>query len=283
MRRISTFSVVIILCLSVQPVFGQCSDAGVCLLGRKPEVAKHAIGLTYSYGKGTKEDLLMLHSVKLTGEFQLFEESRLLLEIPYSFQSGMLGSTGGIGDLSIVFSQTVFSEGISSLSFQVGGKFATGIVNSRNLPQAYQSGLGTNDLLAGVAFEHDRWNATVAYQRSRGRSDNRITRLKRGDDLLVRGGYRFIEMPAALHGEVLAIKRLEESSILRTAEGRPDEFISVPGSDQFQINLLGRAVYPIADEYKLQFLAAIPLLDREINLDGLTRSITLSAGVSYLF
>ncbi|MEK6569825.1 MAG: hypothetical protein AABZ61_00535 [Bacteroidota bacterium] len=263
--------------------FAQCSDAGVCVLGRRQQVVKHQLSLNYLYGKGGKEDMLMFHSVRFDGEFQIFDQSRLSFSIPFSFQAGPLGSTNGIGDLSVVWSQTVFDDKMSRLGVQVGGKFATGEVNAGNQPQAYQSGLGTNDFLIGVTYEHDSWNGALAYQLSRGRSNNNPTRLKRGDDLLIRAGYKFSLQPVTVIGEVLAIKRLQESSVINLISGQPSSFRDVPGSDQFQINLVGRALYPLNDDYNLQAQLALPLRNREINVDGLTRSISLAIGFTYLF
>ncbi len=121
------------------------------------------------------------------------------------------------------------------------------------------------------------------YQLSRGRSDNNLTRLKRGDDILVRMGYRFDLQQAKVVGEVLAIKRLEKSSVRNLASTRPDDFVDVPASDQFQINLQGRLSYPLSERYNLQILAAVPLLKRDVNVDGLKRSFSLSLGLSHLF
>ena len=165
------------------------------------------------------------------------------------------------------------------LNVQVGGKLATGEVNAGNLPQAYQSGIGTNDLLLGLSYSYDSWNAALGYQYSRGRSDNRSTRLKRGDDLLMRLGYNAPIASMTAGVEVLAIKRLEESSVFAFTTQSGDAFISIPKSDQFQINLLGRFSFPLEEGVSLRSLIAFPILKRDINVDGLTRALTLSIGL----
>jgi hypothetical protein len=71
----------------------------------------------------------------------------------------------------------------------MGAKLAAGEVNSSNLPQAYQSGLGTNDMLDGVTYTIDNYSAGAAVQIPFGRSGNAATRLKRGSDLMLRFGY----------------------------------------------------------------------------------------------
>jgi hypothetical protein len=106
--------------------------------------------------------------------------------------------------------------------------------------------------------------------------------LRRGDDVLVRAGYKLPLQDLRITGEILAIKRLQESTVLNSA-GRPDDFVSVPGSDQLQINVVGQAIYSVSDGYSLQAQLALPLRNREVNVDGLTRSVSLAFGVAYLF
>jgi len=79
----------------------------------------------------------------------------------------------------------------------------------------------------------------VGYQLSRQRSANRIARLERGDDLLLRAGYGTSVGNASIRLELLGIKRLNESTVLnRQIVGR-EEFVRVAKSDQIQINRLG--------------------------------------------
>lgn len=261
----------------------QCSDAGACVIGHRLQSPKHQVGVTYVFGKSGKNDDLTFHTGRLEGDFSLLERSRLSFEIPYSSQSGSLGTVSGIGDPIIVWNQTLYREMVSTLLLHLGLKLSIGDANSGNLPQAYQSTLGTSDVLVGFTYEYDAWSASVVYQLSRGRSDNNLTRLRRGDDILARAGYRFDLQEAQIAGEILAIKRLEESSVRNLASTRPDDFVDVPKSDQFQINLQGRLLYPLGERYNLQILAAIPLLKRDVNIDGLKRSFSFSLSLSHLF
>ena len=268
-----------VLLLATSLASAQCSDAGVCSVGKKPTTHRHQIGASYAYGKGKPADGLAIHAAALEVSLNFSRESQFFLSLPWSSQSGPLGSTSGIGDLTLVWSQSVFNEDSHQLNIQIGGKLATAGVNKGNLPQAYQSGLGTNDLLFGLTYAIDNWSTTIGYQLSRGRSENKIDRLMRGDDALLRVGYGTVLGETKLSTDILAIKRLKESSVLDRAKPGSDAFVDLPGSDQFQINLLGRAVIPLQTDYSLNLLAALPLLNRKVNVDGLTRSITLSAGL----
>lgn len=268
-----------ILLLLPHSAYSQCSDAGVCSIGSHPPSTSHHVGVSYTYGRSSAADDLTFHSVAFEGNFDLHRDTRLAMTLPWSTQSGPLGSTSGLGDLILVIDHVLVRSMSGQLNAQVGGKFATGEVNGDNLPQSYQSGLGTNDLLLGLSYSYESWNAALGYQYSRGRSENRPTRLKRGDDMVARLGYStsFESMTASI--EMLAIKRLEESSVFAFTTQSGDAFISVPKSDQFQINLLGRFSLPLEEGYSLQALLAFPILNREVNVDGLTRALTLSVGL----
>ena len=280
--RAILFSAILVI-YSTTFSYAQCSDAGACAIGHRLQAARHQVGVAYLFGKSGKTDGLTFHSGRVEGDFFMYEKSRLSVDIAFSSQSGPLGSASGIGDPIIIWNQRLYQEQTSLFTVHLGAKLSIGNANSGNLPQAYQSTLGTNDFLLGVTYAYEMWNASVVYQISRGRSDNNATRLKRGDDILVRAGYRFSAEQTTVVGELLAIKRLEESSIRNMASTRPDEFINVPRSDQFQVNLQGRLIYQAFEQYGLHLLVALPLLKRDVNVDGLTRSFSLSIGMSHLF
>ena len=76
--------------------------------------------------------------------------------------------------------------------------------------------------------------------------------------------------------DILAIKRLQSSSVAGAVAGT---FVDVPGSDQFQVNVVPSAEFPLAGAFALRIAAALPLRSREVNVDGLTRSLTILMGV----
>jgi len=243
----------------------------------------YQVGAHYVFGASGQPDDLTIHSIEIEGSIQVFSDSRVTIRLPWSGTSGPLGNASGIGDLVVILDQEVGAMSGGRLDVQIGGKFATGEVNSGNLPQAYQPGLGTNDLLVGVSYETTPWLFALGYQLSQGRSDNAVTRLKRGDDLLGRIGYMTTFDKLSVGLEALAIKRLQESSVLDTTIAGVESFADVPDSDQLQVNLVGRVSLPLSETFGLQGLVALPLLSRDVNVDGLKRSITISAGVEYSF
>ncbi|PLX31327.1 MAG: hypothetical protein C0600_05915 [Ignavibacteria bacterium] len=272
------------LLLLTHQLSAQCSDAGACSIGgHVADENQHSISLGYGYGSSGGDEALTFHSVQIDGRFQVLDGSNVFLSLPYNSVDGPLGSASGIGDLTILLMQEVWTGDEGMLSLQAGGKIATGTVNEGGLPQAYQSGLGTNDILLGVSYETAPWNFAAGYLLSNGRSDNDIDRLERGDDLFARAGYRtsFDDIGAGL--EILVIKRLSESTVQDPGRPGEDRFITLPDSDQLQVNIVATSSIPMSDDLTLNLLAGMPLLARDVNVDGLKRALTLSAGMAFSF
>jgi hypothetical protein len=272
-------------------LYAQCSDAGICILGKKHEssMETHNSFLSLSYnlgGSGTSVkdgDKITYNSVKFGGEIQVFRAARIGFGIPYSFNNGSLGSASGIGDFTLYWTYNLPLTHTHSINFQLGAKLSTGKTNTvDSLPQSYMPGLGTNDLLISASYSAKYFGVSVGYQKPFGRSDNDVTRLKRGDDLLFRAGYFQEFNKLSVKAEVLTILRLQESSI-QDPLVLNESFVTKDGSNETQVNLLGEVSYAASDELVLTGNAALPLLSRDYNLDGLRRSFTFSAGVTYVF
>lgn len=286
MLKKTLFFVSVIFLVSGE-IYPQCSDAGICILGKRADdlfqKLSSYVSLSYSYGYSGKVENINYNSLKLEGDLRVLKNSRVGLSMPYSFQSGPLGSANGVGDLTVVWTQLFPIAYKVSFSFSAGGKFPTGEVNSgTSLPQSYQSGLGTTDVLLGAGFTSSNFNVTTGYQKPFGRSRNLKTRLKRGDDIYLRTGYFDSFDKLNFKTELILIKRIQKSTIKDLAS--PSEtFIEVGGTDEFQINILVQAGYRLSDNISVQTLVALPVLNREFNLDGLKRTITVNASATYHF
>jgi len=273
--------IIILLSYCSTPAISQCSDAGICTIGSHQEQFEHVVSASYVFGKSGKSDDLTFHTVQLEGTMELLHGSRLSILLPFSRISGPLGNASGVGDLTLIWNQAVSEANNRLLSVQIGGKIATGEANTGGLPQPYQPGLGTNDLLVGITYSADPWLIGFGYQLSRGRSANALTRLKRGDDMLARIGYTITFQTLGISFEALAIKRLTVSNIADPALPGDGSFVDVSGTDQLQFNLLSTASFPLSDTITLRGLAAVPLRSRSVNVDGLTRSLSLGMSINY--
>ncbi len=271
-----TIVLAVLLTCFTSGLSAQCSDAGACSIGAIEVGPGHRIGVRYAFGKSGKADGLTFHTVEVEADVALFRTSRLIISMPWSRSSGPAGDLGGAGDLTVLWHQPLTEIGSGALSLQAGARLATGESDGAGLSQAYQPGLGTNDILFGLTYTAGSWHAAAGYQVSRGRSANAITRLRRGDDLMMRVGYATDLSGVQAGVDLLAIKRLHLSSVAGAVAGT---FVDVPGSDQFQVNVVPSAGIPVTGAFTLRVAAAVPLRSRDINVDGLTRSLTVLIGV----
>lgn len=283
MRKI--LIVIALLLLIAYDLFSQCSDAGICSLRdhqrmQKESSPKHRIGVNYIFGRSGKADDVTYHTARLDGRFSIFDGTEVTLLLPFNTQSGPLGSVSGAGDAIVVWNQEVVENEDFSLSFQIGGKFATGDANGDpSLPQLYQNGLGSNDILLGATASYDQWDGTIGYQIAGGRSSNAVTRLQRSDDFLLRIGYAHAFDQIRVHPSLLFIQRTGNSSIANPSYPAGPEFIELPDSAPSQLNLQIDGSYSLSDTYSTEVGIAFPFLKRIVNVDGLTRAVTMSVSI----
>ena len=275
-------------------IYSQCSDAGVCVIGKHVSseflIMKNNISFGYTYGYSGKEadqngDIndISYGTLRIEGDIEIYKGLRVNATIPYTFITGPLGENHGIGDLAATFSKMFTIKKKNQLTFFLGGKFATGKVNSDDsLPQRYMPGLGTNDIIAGAMFLRENYYFGIGYQKPFGRSANTETRLKRGDDVFFRAGFTEQFNKVRVKAEILTILRIQNSSVLASAT--PEEtFVTVDGTNEAQVNLLASAIFTPSENVSLSAIAVIPFLQRNYNFDGLKRTLTISGVISYNF
>ncbi len=277
--------IVTLLAAFSQQTMAQSADAGIASVENQiRDRWRHSIMLTYMYGSGgtgadSTSSGLNYHSLMLSGEVSIFGGTSIWGALPLNQQDGPLGNVSGIGDLMLIVNQKLFGISSVEVSLGVGARFGTATVNEDSLPQSYQSGLGSTDLLLEADFISKNVNFGMGYQLAGKRSINSITRLKRGDELMFRGGYTYRGDLIDLGGEFVAIKPLQESSVLNPLS-QGAEFINIPESDEFQVDLLVKARYHFSELFGLTGTISVPLTKRNTNVDGLTRVFAASFGIS---
>ncbi|MCC6865634.1 MAG: hypothetical protein IT280_05680 [Ignavibacteria bacterium] len=274
-------------------IFSQCSDAGVCIIGKHTlsESIKNKnliyFGANYGYtGKdpdinGSFNDISIV-TFRVETDFSLGKEFRFNASVPYSFINGPLGENNGLGDFEAVISKTFNIHKKLKLTFLLGGKLALGKVNSKDsLPQRYMPGLGTNDLIAGAMITGVNYYFGIGYQKPFGRSANYVTRLKRGDDAFFRAGFYEVFNKISIRAEILTILRVQPSSVLTAYT--PETFTKISNSNETQVNLLANLIYQASENISLTAEAVLPLLKRDYNIDGLKRKLSFRGAVGYNF
>ncbi len=288
MKKIFLYHFLIFLSagLAVDFSFGQCSDAGVCRvsnIGNEKRGNKLSISLSYNNGYSGKEDDVIFHTFQLNTQYKFFPTSSFNILIPYNMQSGPGGNVNGIGDLIIIWDQELFSASSALLMASIGMKLATGNENKEPaLPQHYQPGLGSNDLILTLNFNFDKFGLGAGYQSAGGRNDKEGIKLKRSDNLLLKVSYHIPFDYLQISPQFLFIKPLSKSTIL-DLNSSVEKFIDVDKSDQAQLNLFTEIQYYLNENYAVYSELALPLLKRDFNIDGLKRSYTASLGIRFIF
>lgn len=261
----------------------QCSDAGVCAVSltsadaRAKEVNTFSIG--YTLGKSGMPDDVGYNSLVAGISVSPRNGSRLTLTLPFGSNSGPLGRVTGVGDILAVWDENLYSsKENASLNVQIGCRIPTGASNAGSgLPMAYQLGLGSFDVLLGAGVSADGMMGGIGYQIAGSRNENEKVRLSRGDQFLVWGGYETRLEGVGLVPWVMITKQLRESSIA-DQYSEAGQFRNVPESDQLQVNVALEAIYELDSSLFLEVFGALPLLQRNVNVDGLKRALTVSAG-----
>ncbi len=284
MKKFLFFSVIVILLTDFN--FAQCSDGGVCSIGAyslENEKTPIQLSFGYSYGYSGKEDDISYNSINLGGSYSFLNNAKLSFELPFNLQSGPRGDVHGIGDL--IFSINYqFELDKTYLTASAGMRLATASENSENVIQSYKSGLGSNDILLGLGYKFSNFLIGIGYQAAGKPPDNFLS-VERGDDLLFRTSYNFDINDFSINPQLLFIKRLSKSKMYfinsDPAANTIPIYKEVDGTDQSQLNLLVNAKYHVNDNYYHFIEVAVPFLERDVNIDGLKRAFTISAGLSF--
>lgn len=294
----------------------QCSDAGVCSIGEHTIDNDFSSTLDYRLGFSGTPDNITIHDIALSLEYSIVHVSLPFVAKTYSNATGQ-GSTSGIGDIAagvsvpIFFQRDPYSDGYSraeellaqatssSLTLDAGIKLPTGSYINDTAKQRYETGLGTYNLIVGATFflPHYKDKSEGDWQFGMGfllpiitysNPEEDIGRIYNGSSLAGKIGYsRWFSENIKLSAEAVGIQQLTETRVhaLIVTEYSPDPIgignAPIEGTDELQINLKLSGDYRLTDDIGLQAWAAIPILERNSNLDGLKRSFTFSLGLYY--
>lgn len=280
-----------------------CSDAGACSIQTfdfelNPETSKGKILLNFIQTVALGEKFIFISQTILSMQYNLSSSTYFELRTPFIFTYGNLGYTSGVGDLILSASQDFFKNKNFQLTAILAGRLKTNHANfnfdNLPLPMAYQTSLGTNDIILGMQYSRTTWNLYVAYQHPFGRNSNKYlvpddeanpnkqyfesAYLKRGDDLYLRGQYYLnLNKNNDLKFTMLNIYRIQKSEIIVD-----DETVILDGSSGITINLGVTYTKQIKHNRELSLILAFPVIDREYRADGLTRNIVIGISLRNL-
>lgn len=279
-----------------------CSDAGVCSTGnlnfdffsKKP---KSSLTANNIFGLG--EQNTFNYTLQVEFNYKAGKHSSFQFKIPYNVVIGNLANISGLGDFIVSYSQNLFFQDSSSLDFTIGGKIPSNKADfdyhDQPLPMAYQTGLGTYDMIAGLSYSINKWFFALGYQHPFNRNDNAFlhdswtsdekaakynesNQLKRGDDLMFRVNYVFEFTKWSLNTGFLPIYHLQRDEIMKDGNS-----LKVEGSNGFTYNVNISASHKDKKGNLYRYSIAAPIHAREVRPDGTTRTFVIAADVTFYF
>ncbi len=288
-----------------------CSDAGFCTMGamkpdqnfnRRVNFKLRSVGLQYYRGKTTVS--AFIDAVTLEFNVGFTQNSGLQIKLPYQRVTGRLGNTQGLGDISVSFTQKVFSNDKWDVNGSLGAKIPTGdsrlrAENGLTLPMYYQTTLGSYDVIAGISLLSKKWLIAVGYQKALTSNNNDFTYgewvrfqdkeylgsydvgigLRRGTDVMLRVERNFRFVNYSFNVGLLPIYRLtEDQGIIRARDdgGR----IETKG---LALTTLAGFAYHTDVRNSIRFIYGYKILDRLTNPDGLTRDWVVNVTYEHRF
>ncbi|PCH99080.1 MAG: hypothetical protein COB85_00800 [Bacteroidetes bacterium] len=264
---------------------------------------KYRIGADVVYGLGDKRTAI--YNLVLRASVRVKERMLINLKVPFTYISGNIGSTAGIGDLTLTMQNTFKSGKNINMAYTLGVIIPTNTANLKYnnevMPMAYQSSLGVFSVLGGMSFRYKLWSAVIGYQYSFGSNSNQFLnetvhidsssaefdmqvarksyfssqKLTRGSDLIFRveRGFQIKKLSIAIG--VLPILRISNSSIVDSSGAT----VEVLNSDGLTLNITAGLSYQINHSTFIRLNYGSPVLRRKVRPDGLTRSSVIILGI----
>lgn len=313
MNKSTLFALIVLIWASTSfDLFSQgCSDAGLCsinLSDDKPnsEETKFTLGLNNTIGIGDESVLINSTGIEFGANYSNFG---FTAKIPFTFTTGTLGQTNGLGDLTLLLSSKIYTLDSFALSIIGGVKLATNNANLLNedelsMPMVYQTSGGTNDIILLIAANIDEWVISTGMQIPTNRNENTFEdrsalidplpntnkyyqewqnyqssrNFKRGSDVMLKiEKYFEVKDDLKLMAGVLPVYRLTESIY----ENRDGEDIKIAGTDGLTLNLIAGLSYKVTEKHTLGLNIGFPVVTREVKADGLTRALV--ANIDFKF
>ena len=293
-----------------------CSDAGFCTMGamkpdqsfvKKGNIKLRAIDLNQYLGRSRFNDFINV--TNLEANFSSFEDVNLQVKIPYFFVNGPLGTTNGVGDISLSATKPIVSKKSYSINYTLGAKIPTNksnkSVGDADLPMYYQTSLGTFDFVTGVSLITKGWLFATGYQQviyninqnnffwGPWKEQNLFevameypasVELERGKDIMFRVEKNFTYSKFNFYLGLLDVWRLNKDVVTNPGTGERMFVENDLGtSNGHALTFLTGFGYNFSVKSSLKIMFGQRLIKRHYNPDGLSREQVSSFGYQYKF
>ncbi|MGC3945068.1 MAG: hypothetical protein QM762_11235 [Chryseolinea sp.] len=287
------------------------SDAGFCTMGAmKPDqayskrIAIRLRSMEIGFYRGTTPLTPVIYVATADLNFGINDKTSFQVKLPYQAVQGQLGSTSGLGDISLCLTRNVVRHVGYDINVSLGMKLPTnGADKSEDgfpLPMYYQTSLGSYDAVAGISFISRKWLFATGIQHPFNKNENQFLwsawdtstedqeyihryansrELYRGTDVMLRveRNFRFSQWNFALG--LLPIYRLNHDEITDRFGKRVEQ----PNTTGLAMSALFSTGYNFNVSSGIKLLVGHKLVQRDNNPDGLTREWVSTLSYCYRF
>mgnify|MGYP005812513583 CR=1 FL=1 len=288
-----------------------CSDAGFCTMGAmKPDqpynkrIAIRLRSMEIGFYRGTTPLTPVIYVATADLNFGINDRTWFQVKLPYQAVTGQLGSTSGLGDISLCMTRNIVRQRSYDVNVSLGTKLPTNAADKTEdglpLPMYYQTSLGSYDIVAGVSVISKKWLLAAGVQHPFNRNRNQFLwsawagssedqdyvhrytnsrELYRGTDIMLRveRNFRFSQWNFAVG--VLPIYRVNADEITDRFEKR----VKHPNTTGLALSAIVSTGYNFNVRSGLRLLVARKLVQRDTNADGLTRELVTTLSYCYRF
>lgn len=292
-----------------------CSDAGFCTMGamkpdqpfnKKLQVRLRSMEISFYRGTTTATPIVYVANADMS--FSLNSKNSFQIKLPYqTVQSGTFDQTGGLGDISLCLTRSLFTSERFDINLSIGAKIpsndsnikAEGRFEGKPLPMYYQTSLGTYDAISGISVLTKNWLFATGIQIPLNENNNQFLwnewsdypdqsylekygqakELKRGIDVMLRAERNFRFSQFNFSAGLLPIYRITNDEIT----GPDGTRVKPEGARGLALSGIVTAGYNLNVRNSIRFLVGHKIVQRERNPDGLTRELVTTFSYNHRF
>jgi hypothetical protein len=289
-----------------------CSDAGFCTMGamrpnqhysKTIENKPHALDISQYLGITRFGDVILVYTADVN--FTIKTKNQFQIKLPFQMVRGSLANTNGTSDLSLSYTRNIITSNNFQLNASIGTKIPTMEPNlkssdGRPLPMYYQTSLGTYDLIAGISIITKKWLFATGYQQALNDVNNEFIwgawktsdkfdkassypvskDLYRGSDIMARVERNFRSSKFNAYIGLLGIYRITKDKVYSVAD---KAVLPKDGTTGLALTALSGVGYRITTKFAIKTMIGVQLMQRDLNVDGLSRDFVQTFGVEYKF
>ncbi|WP_127122481.1 hypothetical protein [Chryseotalea sanaruensis] len=292
-----------------------CSDAGFCTMGamkpdqpfnKKLKVRLRSMEISFYRGTTTATPIVYVANADMS--FSLNSKNSFQIKLPYqTVQSGTFDQTGGLGDISLCLTRSLFTSERFDINLSIGTKIpsndsnlkAKGRFEGKPLPMYYQTSLGTYDAISGISVLTKNWLFATGIQIPLNQNNNQFLweewndypdqsylekysqarELRRGIDVMLRAERNFRFSQFNFSAGLLPIYRITNDEITDANGTR----VKPEGARGLALSGIVTAGYNLNVRNSIRLLVGHKIVQRDRNPDGLTRVMVTTFSYNYRF